>query len=107
MAALEPQTGFMQVRAECWDQLPGRMPHSVPSVLADENVSVNVLVGSFGAEGALVADVGQRKNIFTLAGTQDVQARHVLLVATSEQPLIGEEVFAGGGLPRCQSHAPQ
>jgi hypothetical protein len=68
---------------------------SVPSVLADENVSVNILVGSFGPEGALVADVGQRKNIFTLAGTPDIQAQS-LLWATSEQPLIGEEVFAGG-----------
>jgi len=67
----------------------------VPAVLNDEDASVHLMLGRFGVEGALVADVGQRKQAFTLGGTQDVQAQ-ALLYATAENPLIGEDIFAGG-----------
>lgn len=68
---------------------------SLPILLAAEDVSVNVMVGSFGAEGALAADFGERQKTFVLAGTDDAQSQ-ALLYATAEYPLIGEEVFAGG-----------
>lgn len=67
----------------------------VPSVLNDEEASVHLMLGRFGVEGALVADVGQRKHAFTLGGTQDIQSQ-ALLYATADNPLIGEDVFAGG-----------
>jgi hypothetical protein len=67
----------------------------VPAVLNDEDASVHLMLGRFGVEGALVADIGQRKQAFTLGGTQDVQSQ-ALLYATAEHPLIGEDVFAGG-----------
>ncbi|MCJ7512684.1 MAG: hypothetical protein MUO23_06900 [Anaerolineales bacterium] len=67
----------------------------IPAVLNDEDASVHLMVGGYGVEGALVADVGQRKQAFTLGGTQDVQSQ-ALLFATAENPLVGEDVFAGG-----------
>ncbi len=67
----------------------------LPLLLATENVSAHMLVGSFGAEGALGADFGERQGVFVLAGTDDVQSQ-ALLYATAEHALVGEEVFAGG-----------
>ncbi len=68
---------------------------ALPTLLATEGVSVHMLLGSFGVEGALAADFGDRHQAFVLAGTDDVQTQ-ALLYATAEHPLIGEEVFAGG-----------
>lgn len=77
----------------------GPTPYSyvagLPVVLATEHVSVNMLIGSFGLEGALAADFGERQQSFVLAGADDIQTQS-LLYATAEYPLIGEEVFAGG-----------
>jgi hypothetical protein len=67
----------------------------LPLILSTEQVSVHMLIGSFGAEGALAADFGERKDIFVIAGTEDVQSQ-ALLYATASNPLIGEEIFAGG-----------
>jgi hypothetical protein len=68
---------------------------SLPTTIASEDVSVHLLIGSFGAEGALAAAFGERQGAFVLAGTDDIPSQ-ALLYATAEHPLIGEEVFAGG-----------
>jgi hypothetical protein len=68
---------------------------SVPHLLDTEEISVHILNGAFGSEGALIADFGNRENAFVLAGTDDVQTQ-ALLFASADHPLIGEEVFAGG-----------
>ena len=77
----------------------GPTPYSyfatLPTLLSTEDVSVNVLAGSYGGEGALVAEAGERQNAFVLAGTDDVQSQ-ALLYASAQHPLIGEEIFAGG-----------
>lgn len=82
-----------------YGRLLGPTPFSyvagIPLLLDTEDVSVHVLVGSFGVEGALAADIAQRQQAFVLAGTDDVQSQ-ALLYATVENSLIGEEVFAGG-----------
>ncbi|OGO15043.1 MAG: hypothetical protein A2Z14_08005 [Chloroflexi bacterium RBG_16_48_8] len=86
-----------------YDYTSGRMigptPFSyaaaIPNLLDTEEVSVHLMSGSFGLEGALAADFGQRENAFVLAGTSDVQAQ-ALLYATADYPLIGEEIFVGG-----------
>lgn len=67
----------------------------IPSLLSNEEVSVHVLIGSFGAEGALTIDFGKRSQAFVLAGTDDVQTQ-ALFYGTADYPLIGEELFAGG-----------
>jgi hypothetical protein len=68
---------------------------NLPILLPNEEVSVHILAGSFGAEGALAADFGERYGCFTLGGTDDAQTQ-ALLYATAEHPLIGEEIFAAG-----------
>jgi hypothetical protein len=68
---------------------------NLPILLPSEDVSVHILAGSFGSEGALAADFGERFGCFTLGGTDDAQTQ-ALLYATAEHPLIGEEIFAAG-----------
>ncbi len=68
---------------------------SLPVLIDTEKVSVHVLAGSFGYEGALAVDFGNRQGAFSLAGTDNVQSQ-ALIYATADEPLIGEELFAGG-----------
>jgi len=68
---------------------------SIPSFLKDEEVSVHILNGSFGTEGGLATALAEQQNIFTIAGTDDLQTQ-AIMYATTDTPLIGEEVFAGG-----------
>lgn len=68
---------------------------NLPVLIDTEKVSVQVLAGSFGYEGALAVDFGNRQRAFSLAGTDDVQSQ-ALIFATAQEPLIGEELFAGG-----------
>jgi len=74
-------------------------------VIWDENVSTNILVGNFGPEVALLADAAQKENSYILASSDDLPAQSVLY-ATASEPLIGEELFAGGAyLQTNPSHA--
>ncbi|MFP3852700.1 MAG: DUF6754 domain-containing protein [Anaerolineales bacterium] len=68
---------------------------TLPTMLDTEDISVHLLIGSFGAEGGLAADFGEREGALVLAGTDDVQSQ-ALLYVTSQYPLIGEEIFATG-----------
>jgi hypothetical protein len=65
------------------------------SVVRDENVSANVLMGNFGPEVALLVESAERDSVTTLGGSDDLAAQAVLYAAAPE-PLIGEEVFAAG-----------
>lgn len=67
---------------------------TIPVVL-DEDVSANVLAGSFGDEIALTTITAERKDSFTLAGSDSLTGQAVLY-ATADEPLIGEELYAGG-----------
>ncbi|RPI32609.1 MAG: hypothetical protein EHM70_08500 [Chloroflexota bacterium] len=64
-------------------------------VIHDEQVSANVLIGHFGSEVALITNAIDQTGCLAIAGTDSVPAQAVLY-ATAEEPLIGEEVFAGG-----------
>ncbi|HZD56632.1 MAG TPA: DUF6754 domain-containing protein [Anaerolineales bacterium] len=86
-----------------FDPLSGRLVGLTPfsyaagalSVVHDEDVGANVLVGNFGSEVALINEAGERSGSLTLAGTDDVPGQAVLY-ATAQEALIGEETFAGG-----------
>jgi hypothetical protein len=67
----------------------------LPPVLTTGQVSVHLLLGSFGTEGALAAHFGDRQQAFVLGGTDDVPSQ-ALLFATAKHQLIGEEIFATG-----------
>jgi hypothetical protein len=68
----------------------GTMP-----LIFDEDVSTNLLIGSFGVEAALIASAGERSQTHTLAGTDNLPGQAILYAAAHE-PLIGEEMYAGG-----------
>jgi hypothetical protein len=80
-------------------QVAGLSPLSfgaaLTSLVKDESVGGTVLIGSMGAEAALLAEADQRANITTLAGADD-PATQAVLFASADSPLIGEDIFAGG-----------
>ena len=80
-------------------QLSGVTPFSyavgaIP-VIYDQQVSVNILSGHFGSEVALLTDAAERSGSISLAGSDNLTAQAVLY-ASAQEPLIGEELFAGG-----------
>jgi uncharacterized protein DUF6754 len=68
---------------------------AVTTMIKDESVAGTVLVGSVGPEAVLLAEAGQRANINTVAGSSDPSAQ-ALLFAAADNPLVGEDLFAGG-----------
>jgi hypothetical protein len=62
-------------------------------VMRDEQVSANLLVGSFGPEVALLTEASDQQGTFTLAASQSLPAQAVMF-ATAREALIGEELFA-------------
>lgn len=68
---------------------------TLPTMLSADRVSVNILLGHFGQEGALAADMAARAQGFVLAGSDAVPTQ-ALFFATADEPLVGEEVFSLG-----------
>ena len=80
-------------------QVSGLTPFSYAAgtipVIYDQNVSTNLLSGSFGSEVALIIEAADRKGGVTVAGSDNLPAQAVIY-STMGNPLIGEELFAGG-----------
>jgi hypothetical protein len=80
-------------------RLSGMTPFSAAAgampIIRDENVSAGMLVGDFGVEAALLADVAERENTFLLGASSDISSQAALF-ASAQEPLIGEELFAIG-----------
>lgn len=80
-------------------RLTGLTPFSYAAgtipIIRDEKVSANVIMGNFGVEAGLLTDAADRENSFMLAGSDNLTAQAVLY-ASAQEPLIGEEVYAGG-----------
>ncbi|HSF82441.1 MAG TPA: DUF6754 domain-containing protein [Anaerolineales bacterium] len=68
----------------------GSMP-----VFYDEQVAATVFAGHFGSEVALMTEAAMQSDVMTLAGSDNLPAQAVMY-ATSEQPLVGEELYATG-----------
>jgi hypothetical protein len=64
-------------------------------VIYDEQSSIDILLGHFGSEVALITDASTRNGNSSLAGSDNLTAQSILY-ATAEEPLIGEELFAAG-----------
>jgi hypothetical protein len=86
---------FRWTRARMLGPTPYSYVATLPGMLDSERVSVHILLGHFGNEGGLAADMGARQRAFVLAGTDAVPTQ-ALFFATADQPLIGEEAFAAG-----------
>jgi hypothetical protein len=97
------QSGFRAAgAAELYQPTSGRlagmtafssMAGTIP-VLSDEHVSVAGLVGHFGLEAAVLADVAERAGAVMVAGS-DEPAVQAALYASASEALLGEEVYAG------------
>jgi len=85
------------------DPLRGRITGLTPfsyaagtlSFIEEEEIGANLLIGSYGNEVALITDAVERKDGMTLGGTDNLTGQAVLF-ATAQEPLIGEESYAGG-----------
>jgi hypothetical protein len=98
------QSGYRAARAE--DQyrftagrLTGLTPFAFAAgtmpVIRDENVSANVILGDLGAEAALLTDAAEGISTDLIAASDNLSAQSILY-ASSQEPLIGEELFAAG-----------
>jgi hypothetical protein len=98
------QSGYRAAGAEdqyrfTTGRLTGLTPFSyaagTASTIHDEDVSTNIFLGDFGAESALMAEASDREHASLIAASDDLAAQSVFY-ATSQEPLIGEELFAAG-----------
>lgn len=64
-------------------------------VISDENISTNIVVGDLGAESALLVEAADREGTDLIAASDNLTAQSVFYAA-SQEPLIGEELFAAG-----------
>ncbi len=65
------------------------------SLIEEEDVGANMLIGSFGSEVGLITEAAERSESMTLGGTDNLSGQAVLF-ASAQEPLIGEETYAGG-----------
>ena len=61
----------------------------------DDSVMANVMVGHFGDEYLLLGEAGAQRHIVQVSGSNALGA-HPFMIATSDQVLVGEEIFAAG-----------
>ncbi len=93
------ETGAQERYTPISGQLSGLTPWSFAAgtlpVIFDQNVSASVLVGHFGSEVALLADASERNGNQLFAGSDSLSAQAILYAAV-QNPLVGEELYAGG-----------
>jgi hypothetical protein len=65
------------------------------SILQNENVSTNIMLGHFGPEAGLLTEVADRENVTVIGATDDLAGQAVIF-ANTQNALIGEELFAVG-----------
>ena len=64
-------------------------------VLGYEPLAANIMIGNFGDEYLLMGEVGAKKGISQIGGATNPQTLPFVFAST-DQVLIGEEIFAGG-----------
>jgi hypothetical protein len=79
-------------------QVTGLTPFSYAAgtlpLMEEGQVSASLLSGHFGAEAALIADAAERSGTLIIGGSDNLAGQAVLF-AVGQEPLIGEEVYAG------------
>lgn len=98
------RNGYASLGAERhYDPANGRLSGLTPLAYAagvmpdlhDEQVSASIFAGHFGSEVGLLVEAAERAGSLTVAGSDNLSAQAVLYAAAQE-PLIGEELYAGG-----------
>lgn len=64
-------------------------------VIYDQQVATNLIIGSFGTEVGLLTDAAGRTESLTIGGSDNLPAQAILYASTDE-PLVGEELYAAG-----------
>ena len=64
-------------------------------ITRDDNVSANILIGDLGAEAGLISEAADREDSGLIAASDNLSAQSIFY-ASSQDPLIGEELFAAG-----------
>lgn len=68
---------------------------ALTATMSSDQVSGNVLVGSYGMELALILDASNRRRLASVAASDQLEGQAIAWVL-SERPLIGEEMFVAG-----------
>lgn len=69
---------------------------AIMALAGDDRTGLNVLTGSHGIEIALMLDPSNRRNLPSIAVSNQLEGQAVAY-AISDYPLIGEEIFAASG----------
>lgn len=64
-------------------------------ITQNENISANILLGHFGEEASLLTDASDRENAVIIGASDNLVGQAVLFASTQDE-LIGEELFATG-----------
>lgn len=65
------------------------------NIAQTENVSANIMIGHFGSEAGLLAEASDRESVVMIGASDDLAGQAVLFASTQDA-LIGEELFATG-----------
>ena len=71
---------------------PLTMAAGLTSLIPDEGVTSNILIGSFEDEAILITEAGARRNISQTVASDRLEGQAVAYAA-ADHPLIGEELF--------------
>jgi hypothetical protein len=74
---------------------PLSMAAGVTSLVADEGVTSNVLIGSFEREAVLITEAGARRGLSQTVASDRLEGQAVGFVA-GDYGLVGEEMFVAG-----------
>ncbi len=98
------QSGYRAAGAEeqyrfTTGRLTGLTPFSYAAgtlpIIHDENVSANIVMGDLGTEAGLIAEASDREDTNLIAASDNLSAQSIFFVS-SQDPLIGEELYAAG-----------
>jgi hypothetical protein len=65
------------------------------SLIVDENVTTNILIGSFESEAILITEAGSRRGLSQTVASDRLEGQAVGYVA-ADHPLVGEELYVAG-----------
>lgn len=68
---------------------------AIASIMGDDRVSANVFAGQFGSELALMMEAGLRRDLPSIAVSDQLEGQAIAFVF-ADYPLIGEEIFQAG-----------
>ena len=88
---------FDRLAAAWFPHGPGSLAFAAgaASLASDERASANVLMGRFGPEMIVLGEMGARRDMAQIAGSDLLEGQAVAYVS-ADMPLIGEELFVGG-----------